>query len=115
MLDAIIDRIPDPMSFKQANLKKYWSNTDYVDTPLGARALIFDSVYDKYRGVVCYVKVVDGEIRANDVLDFVYSETKVQPTEVGYFTPEYQKDSSIRAGQIGYIVTGQKSVRDAKI
>ncbi|MDO4713727.1 MAG: EF-Tu/IF-2/RF-3 family GTPase [bacterium] len=80
-----------------------------------ARALIFDSVFDPYKGVLAYVKVVDGSFSAGDEVYLVHSEKSFQPTEVGHFTPEYHADKTLSEGQIGYILTGQKSVRDVKI
>ena len=80
-----------------------------------SRALIFDSVFDPYKGVLAYVKVVDGSFSAGDEVYLIHSEKSFQPTEVWHFTPEYQADKSLNEGQIGYIVTGQKSVRDVKI
>ncbi|PZM87497.1 MAG: hypothetical protein DLD55_01080 [candidate division SR1 bacterium] len=80
-----------------------------------SRALIFDSVFDPYKGVLAYVKVVDGSFSAGDEVYLVHSEKSFQPTEVGHFTPEYVADKALSEGQIGYIVTGQKSVRDVKI
>jgi GTP-binding protein LepA len=79
------------------------------------RALIFDSVYDPYKGVLAYVKMVDGHMKAYEDLHLVYSENTIEPTEVGHFTPEYKADTMLDEGQIGYIVTGQKSVRDVQI
>lgn len=114
VLDAVIERIDDPLTFKQKHPKKYWANGTVVDTT-SSRALIFDSVFDAYRGVVSYVKCVDGEIKAGDTIHFIHSEKTIQPTEVGHFSPKHVKDLVLSAGQIGYIVTGQKSVRDARI
>lgn len=101
VLDAIIQRIPAP---------------SVPQTPeLTAKALIFDSVYDKYKGVVNYVKVIEGSIQSGDTLHLIHSHTTITVPEVGFVNPLYQKDKKITAGQIGYIVTGLKSVRDAKI
>lgn len=80
-----------------------------------SRALIFDSVFDPYKGVLAYVKVVDGSFSAGDEVYLIHSEKSFQPTEVWHFTPEYVADKVLSEGQIGYIVTGQKSVRDVKI
>lgn len=80
-----------------------------------SRALIFDSVFDPYKWVLAYVKVVDGSFSAGDEVYLIHSEKSFQPTEVGYFTPEYHADKALNEGQIWYIVTGQKSVRDVKI
>ena len=114
VLDAVIERIDDPLSFKTKHPKKYRTGGKISETA-ASRALIFDSVFDPYRGVVSYVKCVDGRMQAGDTIHFVHSEKSIQPTEVGHFSPRYIKDASLDAGQIGYIVTGQKSVRDARI
>lgn len=79
------------------------------------KALIFDSVYDKYKWVVAYVKLVEGEIKAGEKLLLIHSEKEIIPPEVWYFNPDYYKDKSLKQGQIWYIVTWQKSVRDVKI
>jgi GTP-binding protein LepA len=101
VLAAIVDQIPAPVD----------QNIGWV----GARALIFDSVYDAYRGVVVYVKVLSGSYKLWDTVYLPYSEKSFTLTEVWYLTPKYQKDSELRIGQIGYFCTWQKSVRDAKI
>ncbi|MDD2537048.1 MAG: hypothetical protein PHU61_00995 [Candidatus Absconditabacteria bacterium] len=80
-----------------------------------SRALIFDSVFDPYKGVLAYVKVVEGSFKAGEVVHLIHSQNSFAPTEVGHFTPEYQADKTLSAGQIGYITTGQKSVREVKI
>lgn len=101
VLDAIVDQIPAPVD------QDLW----WVDS----RALIFDSVYDTYRGVVVYVKVLSGSYKIWDTVYLPYSEKSFTLTEVWYLTPKYQKDSELRIGQIWYFCTWQKSVRDAKI
>lgn len=83
--------------------------------PQLSRALIFDSVFDPYKGVLAYVKVVDGSFKAGEQVHLIHSQTSFIPTEVGYFTPDYKADTSLIEGQIWYITTGQKSVRDVKI
>ncbi|MDR0650684.1 MAG: hypothetical protein LBG59_04750 [Candidatus Peribacteria bacterium] len=80
-----------------------------------SRALIFDSVFDPYKGVLAYVKVVDGSFKAGEQVYLIHSQTTFIPTEVGYFTPDYKVDNELSEGQIGYITTGQKSVREVKI
>ncbi len=118
VLDAIIERIQDPLSFKKSHRKKYWTQEGQGEGDEErwlTRALIFDSVYDPYKGVLAYVKVVDGSIKAYENLNLIYSENTIEPTEVGHFTPEYYADKMLYEGQIGYIVTGQKSVRDVQI
>jgi GTP-binding protein LepA len=64
---------------------------------------------------LAYIKVIDGHIKAGDQLHLIHSENTIIPTEVGHFTPEYQADKLVSDGQIGYIITGQKSVRDVQI
>lgn len=126
VLDAIIERIDDPATFQQKHHKKFWideyATKGYVEwwEKLGqeqglTRALIFDSVFDPYKWVVAYIKVMEWILRPWDLVHFVYSEKTIAPTEVWYFTPAYHKDKALKAGQIWYLVTGQKSVRDAKI
>ncbi len=80
-----------------------------------SRALIFDSVFDPYKWVLAYVKVVDWSFSAWEEVYLIHSEKSFQPTEVGHFTPEYHADQSLDEWQIGYIVTWQKSVRDVQI
>lgn len=111
VLDAIVERIKNPIQFKQDHPKKFGTNKDSQ----ASRALIFDSVYDPYRGVVAYVKVDDGSIKAGDTVHLAHSEKSIIVTEVWHFSPEYSADPYLSAGQIWYIVTGQKSVREIKI
>lgn len=119
VLDAVIERIEDPLSFQKNNPKKFrihpeeGENKDQDVNQM--RALIFDSVFDPYKWVVAYVKVMQGSIRPGEQIHFVYSEKTLSPTETGYFSPSYVKNASLSTWQIWYVVTGQKSVRDAKI
>lgn len=80
-----------------------------------SKALIFDCVYDPYKGVVAYVKVVEWQFFGNQQISLIHSERKITITEVGYFNPNYKIVKSLNTGEIGYIVTGAKSVRDIKI
>ncbi|MCX6824928.1 MAG: GTP-binding protein [candidate division SR1 bacterium] len=120
VLDAIIERIQDPLAFKKSHKKKFrpiGQDQGQNETQISgiSRALIFDSVYDPYKGVLAYVKVVDGEIKSGQNLHLIHTDNNVLPTEVGYFTPDYKADKVLKEGQIGYIVTGEKSVRDVSI
>ncbi|HKL44537.1 MAG TPA: GTP-binding protein [Candidatus Absconditabacterales bacterium] len=119
VLDMIIEKIQDPETFKKENEKKFYSNSVPLTKGEGegllSRALIFDSVYDTYKGVLSYIKVIEGEIKAGEKIVLANSKNIITPTEVGYFSPDYSKDDSLKEGQIGYIVTGEKSVRDAQI
>lgn len=80
-----------------------------------SKALIFDSVYDPYKWVVIYVKVVAWSFTIGKNVHLIHSDTNIMPTELGYFDPDYHKDKILSQGQIWYIVTGLKSVRDAQI
>lgn len=80
-----------------------------------SKALIFDCVYDPYKGVVAYVKVTQGSFSANQSVSLIHSERKITITEVGYFDPNYHSCPKLHTGEIGYIITGAKSVRDVKI
>lgn len=80
-----------------------------------SKALIFDCVYDPYKWVVAYVKVLQWNFKTWDNLYLIHSKIWLQPTEVWHFSPEYIKDPEITQWQIWYIVTWLKSVRDAQI
>ncbi len=79
------------------------------------RALIFDSYYDDYRGVILYARVVDGTIKKNDVIHMMAAEADGIALEVGRLTPEMTKMDALSTGEIGYIVTNLKSTREAKV
>jgi len=119
VLDTIIEKIQDPKIFKQNNTSKFISdestNLQISKSTNLSRALIFDSVYDPYKWILSYIKVVDGQFKANQEVQLIYTNKIIKPTEVWYFNPEYQADKTISEGQIGYIITGEKSVRDAQI
>lgn len=101
VLDAIVDQIPGPSGEQHDEIE--------------SKALIFDSVYDEYRGVVVYVKILEGEYKAWDRVYLPHTQTSFELTEVWHLTPDYKKDKSLSVGQIGYFSTWQKSVRDAQI
>jgi len=79
------------------------------------RALIFDSVYDEYRGVIAYVRVFDGSVKAGDKIKFVSSSLPIETLEVGHFSPKFIKDPAINSGEIGYIVTGLHDVSQCPV
>ncbi|HBB04025.1 TPA: hypothetical protein DCZ39_03965 [Patescibacteria group bacterium] len=62
--------------------------------------MIFDSVYDPYKGVLAYVKIVDGEIKAGEKLHLIHTDNNIVPIEVGYFTPDCKVDKLLKEGQI---------------
>ena len=98
VLDAIITRIPPPNG----------------STGSPPRALIFSSQFDTHKGVVVFVRVVDGEIHKIPLV-FMASGSEVTPIEVGYFNPQMLPSDSLRCGEVGYIATGLKDVRLAKV
>ena len=102
VLQAVIERIPSP-SGQNSNASEL------------ARALIFDAVMDEYRGAVAYVRVVEGEFRKGMKTRLLGSKVDFEVQDVGYFSPKYISDSSLIAGQIGYIVTGLKNVAEARV
>jgi len=93
VLETVINDIPSP---KEENIQKPF------------RALIFDSEYDSYKGVLAYVRVVDGEIRAGERIKLLATETSGEVKELGYFEPEFSPQKKLSAGEIGYIATGIK-------
>ena len=99
VLDAIVDHIPPPRG----------------DPEAPARALIFDSVYDQYRGVIAYVRVVDGSFRKGENIVAMALGTRAEVEEVGFFSPNMMPTATLSAGEVGYIITGIKTVRDLRV
>ena len=99
VLDAVVDKIPAP--------------TGEVDYP--TRALIFDSYYDDYRGVILYVRVVDGRIKKGESIRMMATGANGLALEVGHLNPAMQPDPSLETGEIGYIVTNLKTTREARV
>ena len=85
------------------------------DDEIPTRALIFDSYYDDYRGVVLYVRVVDGKIGKNDAIHMIATGANGIALEVGHLSPGMIADNELATGEIGYIVTNLKTTRDAKV
>ncbi len=99
LLEAIVQHVPPPKGEPNAP----------------ARALIFDSHYDSYKGVIAYIRVVDGEIKSRDLLHFAASERDIEPLELGVFKPKMTPVKSLKAGEVGYIATGMKTIRDVRV
>ena len=97
LLTEIIKRVPSPLESK--------SEIEKVDQ---ARALVFDFKYDNHRGVIVYVRVIDGEFKKGESLLFAVSSERFICLEVGTFAPGEEPKESIRTGEIGYVVTGIK-------
>jgi len=99
VLEAIVSRIPPP--------------SGNSDSP--TKALIFDSFYDSYRGVVVYIRVVDGEIAVRDHIRFFASGKEFEVDEVGYLRLNLEKTDKLSAGEVGYIMASIKNVGDARV
>ncbi len=99
VLAAIVERIPAP--------------TGQPDDP--TRALIFDSYYDDYRGVILYVRVVDGQIKKGEAIHMMATSANGLALEVGHLSPGMIADPSLDTGEIGYIVTNLKTTREARV
>ncbi len=108
VLKAVIERVPNPM---KGGLRKQLNITSDDE----AKALVFDSVYDTYRGVVSYVRMVSGTFKNGDKLRFLNAKTDIDVTELGYFRPKYETQPELLPGEVGYVVTGLKSVGDARV
>ncbi len=99
VLDAIVERIPAPVG----------------DPAAPARALIFDSSYDQYRGVVAFVRVVDGELRRREQLLAMALGTRFEAQEIGFMAPAMRPVERLSAGEVGYVVTGLKDVSELRV
>jgi GTP-binding protein LepA len=99
VLDAVIERIPAPEG----------------DPEAPARALIFDSSYDQYRGVVAFVRVVDGVFKPREQLTAMALGTRFEAQEIGYMSPAMRPVKSLGAGEVGYVITGLKDVSELRV
>jgi elongation factor 4 len=99
ILGAIIERIPHPRGS--------------VEKPL--KALLFDSWFDEYRGVICLIAIQDGCLKKGDLITLAQAEGEYELLELGLMYPEPTPTNALYAGQVGYIITGMKSVREARV
>jgi GTP-binding protein LepA len=99
ILDRVIQNVPAP---KQG-------------TSQGFSALIFDSQFDEYRGVVAFIRVISGEIKPGEKAKFFVGQTVAEVLEVGSFSPELKKENVLTAGQIGYLASGLKDLSQVKV
>jgi GTP-binding protein LepA len=99
VLDAIVERVPPPSGDR--------------DAP--ARALIFDSSYDQYRGVVAFVRVVDGRFSTREPLRAMALGTRFEAEELGFFSPTRSATGTLEAGEVGYVITGLKDVSRLRV
>ena len=102
VLDAVVEKLPAPYHDSKADSTE-------------AKALIFDSYFDDYRGVVLYIRIFGGEMQMNDEILMMANGKKGIALEVGSLTPKMQKGAKLCDGEIGYIVTNLKTTRDAKV
>ena len=101
LLDKICELIPAPTS-------------DY-DDDAPARAMIFDSVYDTYRGVVTYIRMIDGKLKPNQKVRLMATKTDLEIHEIGIVSPTAKPCRGLGPGEVGYIITGVKDVRETKV
>jgi GTP-binding protein LepA len=99
VLDSIVEKLPPPSGDEDAPLK----------------ALVFDSYYDSYKGVVCYVRVKQGRVSAGTKIKFMISKQEFEVTEVGVFSPGFMPINELRAGDVGYVTASIKNIRDARV
>ncbi|OIN95494.1 MAG: elongation factor 4, partial [Anaerolineae bacterium CG1_02_58_13] len=99
VLEAIVTRVPPPK--------------DADDSPL--RALVFDSHYDAYKGVIAYVRVIEGSLKSADVLRMFATKVDMRPVEIGIFAPGMKPVERLGSGEVGYIATGFKTVHECRV
>lgn len=99
VLEAVVERVPPPTG----------------DANLPLRALVFDSHYDSYKGVVAYVRVFEGTLQARQLIKMMSNDSIIDPIEIGIFQPRMKAVQTISAGEVGYIATGLKTVRECRV
>jgi GTP-binding protein LepA len=99
VLEAVVHKVPPPKG----------------DAAAPARALIFDSHYDSYKGVIAYVRVFDGTFKKTDALRLMNTGAQVEPIEIGVFSPGMKPIETLSAGEVGYVATGLKTVRECHV
>ncbi len=99
VLEAIVQRVPPPKDDPASRL----------------RALIFDSHYDSYKGVIAYIRVFEGLIKPTDTLHMFATKADMKPVEIGIFAPDMKPVQNLTAGEVGYIATGLKTVHDCRV
>ncbi|MFP4020630.1 MAG: translation elongation factor 4 [Halanaerobium sp.] len=99
ILEAIIERVPEPYNGENQPL----------------RALIFDTLYDSYQGVIAYVRVMEGSVKKGDKILLMSNQKSYEVDEVGFFGPAMQKKDELSSGEVGYIISGIKDVRNCRV
>src|SRR5258708_9447281 len=99
ILEAVVDRVPPPKGDREAPLQ----------------ALIFDSHYDTYKGVVAYMRVINGKFTSRDSLRLMATNIALVPVEIGYLSPTMKVANELMAGEVGYVATGLKTVQEVHV
>lgn len=99
VMELVVKQVPPPSGDPNAPL----------------RALVFDSHYDSYKGVVAYVRVVDGTLSKRDIMRLMATDTRFEPVEIGVFSPSMTPVDRLSAGEVGYIATGLKTVQECRV
>jgi GTP-binding protein LepA len=99
ILEAIVARVPPPKG----------------DDTRALRALVFDSKYDSYKGVIAYVRLVDGALKGSERIEMMQTGSETDILEVGYFGPDLTATKRLTAGEVGYVATGFKNVKDCQV
>lgn len=99
ILERVIEKVPCPKAAETDELK----------------ALIFDSIYDTYKGVVAFVRLRSGSVKRGDKVTFLNTKKEIEVLEVGYLKPKYQPADILLPGEVGYIVTGLRNVRECRV
>jgi GTP-binding protein LepA len=118
ILRAVVERVPAPIDSTSPRLVGLGTpllirRGAQCEVPL--RALIFDSNYDEYRGVVAYVRIMDGRLKKGEKISLVATGAESEALDVGIFKPDYYSTGELETGQIGYIVTGFKDVSECRV
>jgi GTP-binding protein LepA len=99
ILEAVIKKVPPPSGER--------------DMPL--QALIFDSIYNNYRGVICYIRVTNGTVRTGDMITFMATRRSFQVEEIGVFCPDMRPVDELGPGEVGYLIGNIKTVEEARV
>ena len=99
VLEAIVKQVPPPKGNSASPL----------------RALVFDSHYDSYKGVIAYIRVFEGRLQKRDILRLIATDAKFEPVEIGVFNPDMRAVDTLETGEVGYVATGFKTVRECRV
>jgi GTP-binding protein LepA len=99
VLEAVVKHVPPPSGAREAPL----------------RALVFDSHYDQYKGVIAYVRIFEGSLTRTDEIEMMSMKVTAEPIEIGTFSPSMKPTKQLTAGEVGYIATGFKTVRECRV